>query len=311
MSSSDEDVGPMPATSAKKRKLQHEALFLNNIPAADSYEVSLMHRDLVSHVVVIPNTDFIVTASIDGHIKFWKKMGGGNGVEFVKHFRAHTSPIVAIDSNSAGTLLASIAGVAGNGGSCKIFDVVNFDMINMFQLDYLPSCVCWIKKSGSGDALVAVADHESSSVHVYNGREGIAAAKVVAPSALSIRLMRYNPEADVVVSIDSGGMIEYWRLDDDAETGYCTPAFGHGVSFNFKGETDLYEFKKSKTLPTSLTFSPQFDKFATFGFDDRMIRIFSFKTGKMIRKYDEGIIKVTEMHQNGTEMLKLDDMEFG
>lgn len=32
-------------------------------------------------------TDFIVTASCDGHIKFWKKQE--EGIEFVKHFRAH------------------------------------------------------------------------------------------------------------------------------------------------------------------------------------------------------------------------------
>ena len=32
-------------------------------------------------------TDFIVTGSQDGHVKFWKKQV--DGVEFVKHFRAH------------------------------------------------------------------------------------------------------------------------------------------------------------------------------------------------------------------------------
>ena len=32
-------------------------------------------------------TDFIATASQDGHLKFWKKLE--EGIEFVKHFRAH------------------------------------------------------------------------------------------------------------------------------------------------------------------------------------------------------------------------------
>lgn len=32
-------------------------------------------------------TEFIVTASCDGHVKFWKK--NPEGIEFVKHFRAH------------------------------------------------------------------------------------------------------------------------------------------------------------------------------------------------------------------------------
>lgn len=45
-----------------------------------------MHRDVITHVVVT-KTDFVVTASIDGHVKFWKKME--EGIEFVKHFRSH------------------------------------------------------------------------------------------------------------------------------------------------------------------------------------------------------------------------------
>lgn len=32
--------------------------------------------------------DFIVTASCDGHVKFWKKKEE-EGIEFVKHFRSH------------------------------------------------------------------------------------------------------------------------------------------------------------------------------------------------------------------------------
>jgi hypothetical protein len=32
-------------------------------------------------------TDFIITASHDGHVKFWKKIE--EGIEFVKHFRSH------------------------------------------------------------------------------------------------------------------------------------------------------------------------------------------------------------------------------
>lgn len=33
-------------------------------------------------------TGFIVTASCDGHVKFWKKNEEA-GIEFVKHFRSH------------------------------------------------------------------------------------------------------------------------------------------------------------------------------------------------------------------------------
>lgn len=42
-------------------------------------------------MVFSPRTDFAITASKDGHIKFWKKMP--QGVEFVKHFYAHLGKI--------------------------------------------------------------------------------------------------------------------------------------------------------------------------------------------------------------------------
>ena len=32
-------------------------------------------------------SDFLITASADGHVKFWKKEE--RGIEFVKHFRGH------------------------------------------------------------------------------------------------------------------------------------------------------------------------------------------------------------------------------
>jgi peptidylprolyl isomerase domain and WD repeat-containing protein 1 len=40
--------------------------FLDKLPAAEMYEKSYMHRDLVTHVLVTPGTDFVVTASADG-----------------------------------------------------------------------------------------------------------------------------------------------------------------------------------------------------------------------------------------------------
>lgn len=52
-----------------------------------------MHRDVITHLVVT-KTDFVITASIDGHIKFWKKME--EGIEFVKHFRSHLSMLFIV-----------------------------------------------------------------------------------------------------------------------------------------------------------------------------------------------------------------------
>ena len=69
----------------------HEAAFLEALPSAGMYERSFMHRDTVTHAAVAARAEFFFTASTDGHLKFWKK--GGEGIEFVKSFRAHLGPI--------------------------------------------------------------------------------------------------------------------------------------------------------------------------------------------------------------------------
>lgn len=45
-------------------------------------------RLLLSFCLWLFRTDFIITASQDGHVKFWKK-NEEEGIEFVKHFRSH------------------------------------------------------------------------------------------------------------------------------------------------------------------------------------------------------------------------------
>ncbi|KAI8917525.1 hypothetical protein DFJ77DRAFT_428966 [Powellomyces hirtus] len=291
-----------PVPKRKVRTLKHESLYLENIPSADMYERSLMHRDIVNFVAVT-KTDFLITTSIDGHVKFWKKTE--KGLEFVKHFRSHLGAIVAIDVSSDGTLLATCGADKG----LKIFDVVNFDMINMIKLPYLPNAVCWMYQKGQAQALLACSDRETSAIHLYDGRGGVEPLKTIESiHSAPVHIMRYNPTANVVLSVDTGGMMEYWEPDMDEGT---RPPSAPGVTWEFKSDTDLYEFKKTKTTPTSLTFSPNYEKFVTFGFGDRQIRIYNFRTGKVIRKYDESLTVVSEMQQAGTAIHHLDDMEFG
>lgn len=92
-------------------------LYASYLPSSDFYEKSYMHRDVLTHLIVT-STDFLISGSQDGHIKFWKiltpdyikqqqqtaaaaqqnsknneenesnSMNTGP-IEFVKHFRAH------------------------------------------------------------------------------------------------------------------------------------------------------------------------------------------------------------------------------
>ena len=77
--SSDDDFGPKAIVEEepkrkKRRVLEFEKVYLEALPSGQMYETSYMHRDVVTHVVVSQATDFVITGSADGHIKFWKKM---------------------------------------------------------------------------------------------------------------------------------------------------------------------------------------------------------------------------------------------
>lgn len=143
-----------------------------------------MHRDVVTHAVMTPcGTDFLVTASSDGHVKFWKKMP--EGVEFVKHYHSHLEPIhdlavsyqmltkprlisearlpansphlvylprsrpvcheiVFVQVSRDGHRLCSTSADK----SIKFYDVVSFDMSHMISLKYTPTRAAWIHERG-------------------------------------------------------------------------------------------------------------------------------------------------------------------
>ena len=55
--------------------------------------------------IQLDRTDFIITASQDGHVKFWKKKEE-EGIEFVKHFRSHLGvPFVCVCGGEINVLI--------------------------------------------------------------------------------------------------------------------------------------------------------------------------------------------------------------
>ena len=69
----DGPVGPAMPPAKKKKTLPFEQVYLDSLPCGAMYEKSYMHRDFATHVAATPGTDFFITASADGHLKFWKK----------------------------------------------------------------------------------------------------------------------------------------------------------------------------------------------------------------------------------------------
>jgi peptidylprolyl isomerase domain and WD repeat-containing protein 1 len=282
----------------KRRQLEFEQLFLGNLPSCEMYEKSYMHRDVVTDVLVTSN-DFVITASCDGQVKFWKKAPAS--IDFVKHFRSHVGLIRGMAASVDGAFLATVA----EDQSLKMYDIVNFDMISMVKLAYQPSACEWVSRKGAADGVVAVAADDAPAIRLYRARSG--SADPVGESGTvhfaPVRLMRYNHFFHTVVSMDTKGMVEYWDPDD-----FSFPE--RAVRFSLKSETSLYEFCKKKTKPTSLAFSADGTQFVCMA-EDRHVRVFNFQTGKLRVQYDEGPTNAQRVQQQGEERYHLDPMEFG
>ena len=127
--SSEDDMGPqLPSAIPKKKRrvLPHEKLYISCLPSSSRYSRSLMHKEQVSFATVAPFTDFLITSSVDGVVKFWKKLM--DGIEFVKEFRAHVGDLRSVSVSSDGRNFAT----AGQDKTVKLFDVITFGAQRQF-----------------------------------------------------------------------------------------------------------------------------------------------------------------------------------
>lgn len=92
-----------------------------------------MHRDIVNNIIVSSKADVIITFSIDGHIKFWKKVF--HLIEFLKNFKAHNGLITCATLSKNHDTLCTV----GVDKTMKIFDVLNCDLRNIIKLPFVPS----------------------------------------------------------------------------------------------------------------------------------------------------------------------------
>ncbi|KAK4935817.1 Peptidyl-prolyl cis-trans isomerase cyp15 [Elasticomyces elasticus] len=300
--SSDDDFGPALPSSVppkKKRKLPYESLYVAALPKGLRYSKSLMHKDQVSTVTIAPSpADFVITTSIDGVVKFWKKIA--TGIEFAKEYRAHEGRI----SSSSVSVDGSFFATAGDEDdkTIKIFDVITFDLLSILHLEEVPTCICWVHRRGKSPIL---AIGTGKQIQIYDGR-GESQTPMHTLSALHrapVVAMAYNTAFDCVISADSSGMIEYWQPSDNYEK--------PDTVFKMKSTTNLFDLRKAKSGPCSITVSPSGHQFATISFPDRRIRVFDFASGKLYRSYDESIETITAMQQAGTALQKLDEIDFG
>ncbi|KAI4093421.1 MAG: hypothetical protein LQ339_007696 [Xanthoria mediterranea] len=300
--SSEDDIGPALPLSAplkKRRKLPYEKLYINALPSSQRYSKSLMHKDQLSFLTITPYTDFLITSSIDGVVKFWKKVAVG--IEAVKEFKAHLGEIRSVSVSQDGRSYAT----AGADKTIKIFDVITFDLLAIIQLPSVPRSICYVHRRGASIPLLAVSEDIGHAISIFDGR-GETQSPLHTISSLhrsTVTAIAYNNEHSCAISVDESGMVEYWS----PETAYEKPR----NVWEYKSSTDLFAFKKAKSAPASVVMSPDGATFATFSFPDRQVRIFDFTSGKLLRSYDESIATITDMQQAGTSLQQLDDVEFG
>lgn len=291
-----------PATKKTKEGSKNEVVYLKNLPSCEAYERSYMHRDVVTHVYVT-KTQFIITSSLDGFIKFWKKTS--NGIEFVKSFKSHSGPIEDMSITTTGSELASIS---RKDKSVKIFDIVNFDMINMLTLSFEPKCVEWINQSViSGENLI-ISDSKSHRIYTYDARQSTDEPKNVIDHIhkATICRMRMNSVHNIIVSVDVVGIVKYWRARDGNYDCIKHP------NATTEHDTVLHDFISKEVSDTntngrlySISFSTDGDLLATTS-SDRKIRIYKFKSGKLVREYDESLKRIEDKQRSEPFMNNMD-----
>jgi len=318
---SDDDFGPAPLPASndssaandvssarskkkkKRRKLEHEEAFLAALPNADMYEKSYMHRDTVTQCAFTPRTDFLITASEDGHVKFWKKMP--EGLEFVKHYHAHLGPIRGLAVSGDGLRLAT----TGADKAIKFYDVLTFDLTYMLDVDFSPSHAVWVHRPGEAHGRLAVADADTPCLRIYRS-DGSQAPIHTLPTmhAAPVTALAFSPSDALAISADVKGMLEYWSTELEGGDGDAYTFPRKKVFFRSKLDSDLFEMLKRKTYITAMDVSRDGSKLATVG-KDRHIRVFDLRRGKLLRVYNEGLEVAEAAMATGT--LGLDTIDFG
>ncbi|KAF5404205.1 Peptidylprolyl isomerase domain and WD repeat-containing protein 1 [Paragonimus heterotremus] len=194
-----------------------------------------------------------------------------------------------------------LACTVGDDKTAKVFDVINFDMINMMKLDFMPCGCCFIYTPKDEVSALAISDQESSKIRIYDARSKSDLLHVLDQlHQAPVTCMAYNPLYDCVLSADSDGMLECWG---GSVQNYSFP---RGLGWKFKSDTDLFCLIGAKTHAINLTISSNGQTLAVLG-ADRRVRLFRFYTGKLIRVYDESLEQYSKLQQDFHDILGADE----
>ncbi|GMH47899.1 hypothetical protein TL16_g00176 [Triparma laevis f. inornata] len=246
-----------------------------------------MHRSPLTSLHLSSTSGMLLTTSSDGIVKFWKRTGDVESFEFVKSYVSHAG-VVVCGGVSGGSTGGSLGATIGEDGVIKFYDMDQFDVSGMIKTscDFGSSC-CFVLNSQTA---LAVAMRDTGKIQIYDTLTmSEVPSKVVSIHPEAVTGMMYYDKT--VISTDTSGLITYWNAEGDGSDpstlgGTVTSSTTSSVTFSDPIlETDLYSMlKKKKSILTTAIGST--GKFALYG-EDRRIRLFDFKTGKCLAKYDD------------------------
>ena len=276
---------------------------LNYLPMTNNYSISYLQSDIIDNIYCTNKTDFIFTTSYDGVIQFWKKIP--KGIEFVKKFNAHQYRISGTSINREGNLICTCS---HKDLFIKIFDIINFYLLDYIPLKYYPFlCEFIIADPKTINHIIAISEKDKGIIHILdiNKKKEISIVSIHKDSIITN--IKFNYKYNICLSTSNTGLIEYWSKtvsnnnainnnnfifgkDNDNEIIDDIIKFDfpkRSIKFKFKSQTDLFKlYDKTKKNPIlNLTLSP---KNNYFGITDksRNIYIFNFLTGKIIYKIE-------------------------
>lgn len=228
-----------PSDQPKKQKKRPLPDF-RDIPTPAHYQISFMHRSVVTHVITSWKHAYVVTASSDGIVKFWKRTqvvppeqktqnnkkekeaAATPCIEFVKSFTAHVGSVAALvmEDQEADVCVS----IGHQDGIIKLYEVSTFDataMIKTTEPIGSPHAAFFRTESTKG-LFLAAASSERNDGRIFifsldDANLGLVQT-IHLHSTASITCLTYNAPHKAMYSADSKGILEVWDCSGNSST---------------------------------------------------------------------------------------------
>ena len=190
--------------------------------------------------------------------------------------------------------------------SIKLFDVVNFDLMNMIRLEFTPVAIEFVNKLTNFSAILAVSDRDAPTLRLVKAEMSLVerraeGAQVIQKQSSSLHedpivLIRFNQYSGYALSIAKGGVPEVW----DPETLELPP------QFELISDTDLYEMCECDIINAEFS-----RKWLVVLSRDTRLFVFSQDTLKLVTTIDESLPRFLKDQENceTPDTLKVADVD--